>query len=463
MLITMLGAAGGEVTGSATLLETPTARVLVDCGIFQGGRQAELRNRPPVGARPKLDAVLLTHAHLDHTGRVPMLVRAGHAMPVYATPATIELTALILRDSAKIMAQDAERQNRKRQRAGLPPMAPPYTPDDAERAIGLMRPVPYLESVEVAPGVRACFAEAGHLLGSASIQVCAEDGGKTKNLVFSGDLGPKGAPILRDYEPFHQADAVFIESTYGDRDHRPFGETVDEFYEIVADAVAQGGKMLMPTFSVGRAQVMTMLLAEMFREKRVAPFPVFLDSPMAIEASRITMRHPELFDDDMYEYLHEGSMADDLKTYQITETVEESIAINRVKGACLVMAGAGMCTGGRILHHLKHNLWQPGTHVLMVGYQAGGSLGRQLVEGAPRVTIHGEKVMVRAKVHTLGGFSAHAGQTDLMAWFDVVAPSKPRVFVTHGEDGPRDALAGLIREKYGLNPELPAAGAVIHL
>ncbi len=464
MKITVLGSAGGEVTGSAYLVETASARVLVECGMFQGGKKADSKNRPPVVPRTaRLDAVLVTHAHLDHTGRLPLLAKSGYKGRVFATPATADLTALILRDAAKIQMQDAERHNRKRQRAGAPPFTPLYTPDDAEEIISRLTHVPYQQPVPVAPGIKACFAEAGHLLGSASIQLVAEEGGREKKVVFSGDLGPKGAPILDDFEPFRQSDLVFLESTYGDRDHRPFNETVEEFIAIVKDTVDHGGKMLMPTFAVGRAQVLTMLLGWMFRNKRVRPFPVFLDSPMAIDASRITMRHPELFDDDMTAYMRQGSVALDLKTFKATPSVQESKEINNCEGPCLIMAGAGMCNAGRILHHLKHNLWRQGTHVLIVGYQAGGTLGRQLVGGASQVTIHGEKIAVNAKVHTLGGFSAHAGQRDLLEWFSALAPARPRVAVVHGEDEARTALARKIRERHGLEAMLPGPGEVIEL
>jgi metallo-beta-lactamase family protein len=392
-----------------------------------------------------------------------MLLKSGYKGLVYATPATIELTSLILRDSAKIQAQDMERHNRKRQRAGMKWEEALYTPDDAETIIGQLTPVPYQKQVAVASGIQACFAEAGHLLGSASIQLTVEEDGKRKVIVFSGDLGPKGAPILQDFEPFHSADLVFEESTYGDRDHKPFGETVEEFAAIVSDCVSRGGRMLVPTFAVGRAQVITMLLGWMFRNKRVKPFPVFLDSPMAIEAAKITTRHPELFDDEMKEYMRDGADKVSLRTLRTTATVEESKSINECQGPCLIMAGAGMCNAGRILHHMKHSLWRGGTHVLIVGYQAGGTLGRQLVDGAKQVSIHGERIAVNAKVHTLGGFSAHAGQKDLLAWFDVVAPSKPRLVITHGETSARDSLAAQILKRNRVRAELPGAGDEITL
>ena len=464
MKIKLHGAAGGEVTGSAYLVQTKNARVLVDCGMFQGGREAAAKNRPTEAARRgKLDAVVVTHGHLDHTGRLPLLARLGYAGPVYATPATLEMTALILRDSARLQLQDTERQNRKRERAGEPPIEPLYSPEDAEAIVRQFKAVPYQKPVTVAPGVQACWAEAGHMLGSASIQLTVEEDGRSKRVVFSGDLGPKGAPILRDYEPFQQADMVFMESTYGDHDHRPFRQTVEEFVNIVKDAVHRRGKILVPTFAVGRAQLLTMLMSWMFRKGKVKPFPVFLDSPMAIEATRIYARHVELFDDAMLKYMQERPIREDLKTLKATETADESKAINRRSGPCLVMAGAGMCNAGRILHHLRQNLWKPETHVLIVGYQARGSLGRELVEGAEFVRIHGEKIAVRARVHTLGGFSAHAGQTDLLNWFSVIAPSKPRVVLAHGEDGPRNELAKLIQQRHGLKPVLPTLGDVIEL
>lgn len=464
MKIKFYGAAGGEVTGSAYLVQTRDARILVDCGSFQGGRESAARNRAPAAAkRGRLDAVVITHAHLDHTGRLPLLYKLGYRGPVYATPATKEMTALILRDSARLQMQDAERQNRKRQRSGEPPIEPLYSSDDVEAIPRQFKSVPYQKMVDVAPGVKACWAEAGHILGSASIQLLVEEDGRTKRVVFSGDLGPKGAPILRDYEPFHKADMVFLESTYGDHDHRPFNDTAMEYVEIVKDAVRRGGKILVPTFAVGRAQVLTILLSWIFRKGKVKPFPAFLDSPMAIEATEIYARHVELFDDQMRKYIGERPIRQDLKTLKATETAEESKTINDCPGPCLVMAGAGMCNAGRILHHLKQNLWKPETHVIIVGYQARGSIGRQLVEGEKMVRIHGEKIAVNAQIHTMGGFSAHAGQTDLLNWLGAIAPSKPRVVLTHGEDGPRTELAKQIQKRFGLKAAMPTMDDVIEV
>jgi metallo-beta-lactamase family protein len=459
MKITILGAAGGEVTGSAYYVQTKQASVLVDCGLFQGGKQAEALNRPPAGARQRLDAVLLTHGHLDHTGRLPLLARRGHRPPVFATPATIDMTALILRDSARIQSGEAERKNRKRQRAGEPPVEPLYSPQDAEEIIQCLQPAPYAKPVPVAPGMEARWFEAGHMLGSASIQLTVEEDGQKKRVMFSGDLGPKGSPILRDFQSLDGADLVFLESTYGDHDHRPFDQTVEEFTSIVKDVVSRRGKILIPTFAVGRAQMLTALLSWMFRKKHVKPFPLFLDSPMAIEATKLYLKHfqetPELFDERLIKHIRQKPLRADLSTLTATATADQSKQINDCPGACLVMAGAGMCNAGRILHHLKANLWKPETHVLIVGYQAHGSLGRRLVEGEESVSIHGERIVVKAQVHTLGGFSAHAGQKDLLSWFASLARSKPRVVLIHGENGPREALAKLIYQKHGLKPSIP--------
>ena len=459
MKITILGAAGGEVTGSAYYLQTKSASVLIDCGLFQGGAKAEALNRPPAAPKQKLDAVLLTHGHLDHTGRLPLLARRGHRPPVFATPATIDMTALILRDSARIQAGDAERKNRKRERAGEPPLEPLYTAPDAETIIQCLQPVPYNDPVRVAEGIQARFVEAGHMLGSASIELTVNENGQSKKIVFSGDLGPTGSPILRDYQPLKAADLVFLESTYGGHDHRPFLDTIEEFVDVVKDSVTHGGKILIPTFAVGRAQMLTILMSWIFRKKNLKSFPLFLDSPMAIEATKLYYKHfqdnPELFDPKLLKYISEKPIRQDLKTLRSTATADQSKQINDCPGPCLVMAGAGMCNAGRILHHLKANLWKPETHVLIVGYQAHGSLGRMLVEGEKSVSIHGERIAVKAKIHTLGGFSAHAGQTDLLRWFDTLAPSKPRVVLTHGEDRPRQAFAKLITGKHRLTPLMP--------
>jgi metallo-beta-lactamase family protein len=458
MKLTFHGAAG-QVTGSAYLLETGQARILVDYGLFQGGRDADELNRTPPAIDPgRLDAVLVTHGHLDHTGRLPLLAKGGYAGPVFSTEATREITGLILKDSAKVQAQDLERINRKRLRAGEPLLAPLYDAHDVETIMSRFQTVAYDAPVKVAPGIQARFVEAGHLLGSASIQLRVDGGNDRRTLVFSGDLGPHDAPMMKEPAGFNHADVVVMESTYGDRDHRPVEETCAEFFELVEHAVARKGKILVPAFAVGRVQLILYLLAILFRRKAVPKFPVFIDSPMAIEATRIYSNHLDLFDRE-YQALRESHpLAEDLDTVQATPTAAESIKLNDVSGPCMIIAGSGMCTAGRILHHFKQNLWREGTVVIIVGFQSEGSLGRLLIEGAKSVSIFGEKIAVQARVHSLGGFSAHAGQTDLMNWFAPLARSKPRVFLTHGEAKGREPLARLIQERHGLKAEQPGLG-----
>lgn len=454
--LTVYGAAG-EVTGSAYHVETDKASLLVDLGMFQGGRDADHKNRLPLPLRRKLDAVLLTHAHLDHTGRLPLLRKMNFNGPIHATPATIEMTGLILRDSAHVQAADIQRMNRRRERSGRPKLQPLYGPEEVEAILKQLQPVAYDQPVAVAPGIRAVFVEAGHMLGSSSIQLLIDDPGapQPKRIVFSGDLGPRDAPTLREFHPFHQADLLLLESTYGDRDHRKFTDTVQEFTQIVKTVVERKGKILIPTFAVGRAQVLTLLLGYLFRNKIVPPFPVYLDSPMAAEAWKIFNQHRELFDADTLKFLRDGRLSEDLATLKITSTAEESKTINDCAGPCLVMAGAGMCNAGRILHHLRNNLWKPQTSVIIVGYQAAGSLGRLLVDGVKDVKIFGEWIRVAASIHTLGGFSAHAGQTDLMHWLAPAAGSRPGIVLTHGEDRARKPLAALIESTHKLSCSLP--------
>ena len=463
MNITPYGAAG-EVTGSAYHLQSGKTQVLIDFGMFQGGKTRDLKNRVPRALNPRrLDAVLLTHAHLDHSGRLPLLAKRGFKGSIYATPATKDLAGLIMRDSAKVQGYDMERANRKRERAGQKPMEPMYGHAEVEAVMSLFKVVPYDREVKVAKGVTARFVEAGHMLGSSSIQLKVEENGRQHVLVFSGDIGPDEVPILKDPAPFQHADTVFLESTYGDRDHRPIDETIEEFKRIVREAVERQGKILVPTFAVGRAQLLLYLLGLMIREKSIPQFPIFLDSPMAIEATRIYLEHPGLFDQEMRQLRRVHPMLNDLQFLRPTVSADESRAINDVPGPCLVLAGAGMCQAGRILHHLKQNLWRPETCVIIVGYQVEGSLGRLLVDGRRDVKIFGEKIAVKASVHTLGGFSAHAGQTGLLKWLGSMADRRPRVFLTHGEDRARKPLAKKTESQFGITPQLPSFGEVIEI
>ncbi len=457
MRTTLLGASGGEVTGSAYLLQTERASVLFDCGLFQGARKLENFNRlPKRGPLQRLNAVVLTHAHLDHTGRLPLLTRFGYSGPIHATPATIDLTDLILRDSAHLQREDAKRQNRGRRDAGKPPVEPLYTVRDVEQLRPLFRRLRYGHPVEVAPGVTVRAVEAGHVLGSASLEVTVGENGRRTVVVFSGDLGPRGAPLHRDPTPFHRADLVFMESTYGDRNHPSLHETAVEAREAVRATVERGGRVLVPVFAIGRTQLLLFLLAGAFKRRTLRPFPIFVDSPMAIEATTIYKKHMELFDDEASAMMRSGELSKNLSTVKALPKAAESRALATRRGPFLVMAGAGMCTGGRILHHMQNHLPDPTTLLMMVGFQSRGSIGRAIAEGARSVRIMGKSVPVRARTHTFGGLSGHAGQQDLLAWIGALAPSKPRVILTHGEDGPRQALRGLIRKQFGLKVQMPA-------
>jgi metallo-beta-lactamase family protein len=348
-------------------------------------------------------------------------------------------------------------------RQGKPPLEPLYEQQDVERLRPLYKQLPYDQPTPLAPGVAVRVVEAGHMLGSVSVELTVEEDGKKRVVIFSGDLGPRGAPLHRDPVPFKHADFVFMESTYGDRDHRSLKETAIQTREVVKKAVDAGGKILVPVFAVGRTQLLLYLLAGAFQRGTLPPFPIYIDSPMAIEATKIYGKHTELFDDEALAMQQSGELREHLETAQFSQTADDSRALNEVKGPCLIMAGAGMCTGGRILHHFRHNLSRPETTVLIVGYQGYGSLGRMLVDGKKSVTIFGEKIPVRASVHTFGGLSGHAGQTDLLRWFDSLAASGPRVFLTHGEEKGRKPLGKIIEERYKLRVDYPGLRETIEL
>jgi metallo-beta-lactamase family protein len=456
MRITLHGASGGEVTGSAYLLQTDKASVLFDCGLFQGARKTENHNRlPKRSGMQQLDAVVLTHAHLDHTGRLPLLTRFGYNRPIYATPATIDLTDLILKDSAHLQAEDAKRQNRRRAEQGQPPIEPLYTAQEVDKLQRLFRAMRYNHPTEVAPGISVRAVEAGHVLGSASLEVTVRENGSAKTVVFSGDIGPRGAPLHKDPTPFKHADLVFMESTYGDRDHKSLQSTAVEARDAVAQAAARGGRILVPTFAIGRTQLLLFLLAGAFKRKKLRPFPIFVDSPMGIKATEIYKKHLELFDDEALSMMKSGELSKNLRTARVCKSAKESQALAQMHPPFLVLAGAGMCTGGRILHHMANHLADPTTLLLMVGYQGRGSLGRTILDGAKQVRIYGQSVTVRATTHTFGGLSGHAGQSDLLAWMSSVAPSKPRVVLTHGEDMQRRTLRALIERRFKLKSHMP--------
>lgn len=471
MNVTFFGAAG-EVTGSCTLVETKRARVLVDFGQHQGNHDSDQRNRelPPISPET-LDAVVITHAHIDHIGRLPILAQHGFRKPIYATTATRDLMRIMLRDAGSLQLMDAKRDNLRNVRQGRPLVEPLFTPEHVERVLELIQPIPLGQRTQVAPGIKIRYFDSGHIIGSASIEMLCDDNAATKRLIFSGDVGGKGMPILRDpvvpiEDEGRRADLIVLESTYGDRDHRPLPETLDELTTIVKEAVWAKEKILVPAFAVGRAQTMLYFLGELAETGRVPRFPVFLDSPMANEASELYRAYPRLLDDEAKAVIRDNRFLLDHQDARFTASAEESKAINNHQGAAVVIAGSGMCTGGRILHHLKHNLWRKGVHVIIVGYQAQGTLGRKLVDGASMVRVLGEPIAVRAKIHTVGGLSAHAGQSDLLAWARLASgahPTKARFALVHGEERARAPLAQAIESSLGAMVTTPARGERIEL
>ena len=463
MRITVCGAAG-EVTGSAYLVETSRARVLVDFGMFQGRRATEERNRDLGPVDPAaLDAIVATHAHLDHTGRLPLLALHGLKCPIYATAATGDFAELILRDSAHIQESDAQRNSRRAQRAGRDPVQPLYTLDDVEKLDALFREVPYNQPTQIAPGVTIRLVDAGHILGSSSMEMRLEDGEKKRTVVFSGDIGPRDVPFLRNPVLLEQADLVFLESTYGGREHRSLDDTVAEFHDILEGALHRRAKVLIPTFAIGRAQQILFHLAEMIRHSELPEFPIYLDSPMAIKATELYWKHQDLFDKEATALIKDRAFRRDLQNLEFLPTAQDSMRLNRDTQPGVILAGAGMCNGGRILHHFKNHLWRKNTRVLFVGFQSPGTLGRQLVDGAKYVRVYGERIRVRATIHTLGGFSAHAGARQLVEWVKPLVEGGARVALTHGEDDSRDALSARLKAAYGIKAAHPKLGSIIQI
>jgi len=463
MTITLYGAAA-DVTGSAYYIQTELANFLIDFGTFQGGKDDQTLNYsfPDIDVS-KLTAVLLTHAHLDHSGRLPLLTKRNYSNPIYATQSTIDLAQLILLDSIKIQTSEHERMNHKRSKSGQIPLELPYTEEDVNEVLQLFKPIPYLESFEIAPGCSIRAHEAGHILGSVSYELTVNENGAKKVVVFSGDIGPYDMAIIQDPMPFIKADMVFMESTYGDRDHRSQDDTLTEGMEIVKNAIKNKGKILVPAFAIGRTQQLLYYMAVAVENKEFAEIPIYLDSPMGIEATKIYGKHTELFDEEAMQLLKSGVYKGDLARINVSKSSDESKALNSIPGPCMIIAGSGMCNAGRIMHHLRNNLPIATTSVMITGYQGEGTLGRRLLDGAKSVRIFGEEIEVNAEVHSLNGLSAHAGQSDLLRWFDKMAESKPRLILSHGEDRARIPLANVIKEKYGIDAILPAFGQVITL
>lgn len=460
MFIQVCGAAR-EVTGSCYVVEVGETRFLVDCGMHQGGDKEFAQNFEPFPFDPlSLDFVVVTHAHIDHTGRLPRLVKEGFKQPIYSTPATCDLVEIMLLDSAYIQEMEAEWQTRKAERAGRSAVQPLYDQDDARRAIALLKPVEYEKPAQLAPGVTVTFHDAGHILGSAFLGLELEAGGDKVKVLFSGDVGQPEQPIIRDPSIIIDTDYLVMESTYGDRLHESDGEPEDQLAAILEEAKRTGGNVIIPAFAVGRTQELLYFLRDIM-DKRGLDMPIYVDSPLASRATEIYRRHAETFDEEAREVVREPGGIFDFAQLHYTASAEESKALNGKRGVVIISA-SGMADAGRIRHHLKHNLWRPEAHVVIAGFQARGTLGRRLLEGATNVRIFGEDIAVKAQVHDVTGLSAHADQAQLMEWASHFKPPRLTI-VTHGEPEASLALQKLLEEKLHFTVMVPAKGQVIEL
>lgn len=456
--IAFFGAAG-EVTGSCYIVTQGKTRVMVDMGMHQGEKEADEHNRRlPDGDLSTINAVVLTHAHLDHCGRLPLLIKAGYKGPIFCTPATAEVTGIILRDAAFLQKEDFERAGRRPRRDQEFIEEPLYDEADVDLTLRLLRPLSYATPKAIAEGFEIEFSDAGHILGAASIRMTIAGPDRPRTILFSGDVGPKGSPILRDpMLPSHGSiDAVVLESTYGDRDHRSLEETKAELLEILSGAHRTRSRVIIPAFAVGRTQDIVYHIGEFFRTGLLKPMPVIVDSPMASSVSTLYSKHKEVYDERANELLAQNMKPLSYEGLHYTRSADESKLLNDREGPIVIISASGMATGGRVRHHLVRGLPDLNTHVVIVGYQGTGTLGRRLVDHAQSVRIFGDEIEVNARIHTLGGFSAHAGQTELIEWAKPLATAgKPRFILTHGEDHPRNTLANLLRERFHAKVDMP--------
>lgn len=458
-----------EVTGSCYLVETPEVRFLVDCGMFQGNREAHLKNQSDFGFDPaKVDFVLLTHAHIDHSGMLPRLSARGFSGPIYATRATAELLEVMLPDSAHIQEKEAEwatEARRKGRRHGNDEEAEPlYTVAEAQACLQQVKPVDYDRELAPHPAVRCRFRDAGHILGSAIVEAWASEAGGTRKLVFSGDVGSPGRPILRDPTPIESADVLLVESTYGNRLHKNMWDTVEELVHAVNDTLhRKKGNVIIPAFTVGRTQEILYLLHDLTRQERLHGLDIYVDSPMAMAATEITMRHMELMDSEAHSLMQWMRQGKNVPRVSFVQDVRESMALNDIRSGAIIISASGMCDAGRIKHHLRHNLGRKECSILITGFQAAGTLGRRLVDGAETVRIFGEEIPVRADIYTIGGLSAHADQAELLSWLGHFKKPPRQTFVVHGEEATAFGFADLLRRNWGWDVEVPGRRETVEI
>ncbi|MGE4536440.1 MAG: MBL fold metallo-hydrolase RNA specificity domain-containing protein [Desulfovibrio sp.] len=456
MKVKFLGAAG-TVTGSCHVIETDNTRFAIDCGLHQGSESIEDRNQDTDVYDPRrMDFFIVTHAHMDHCGLLPRMVKTGFSGKIYCTPPTKELLGIMLEDSAHIQEMEAEWASRKSRRHGGRQVEALYTRADAAATVGRLVAVPYGEPFSPTPGVTAIYHDAGHILGSAFIELSLEQDGKRTRMLFSGDLGRPSQLLVNDPAKPVDADYLFLEGTYGDRDHKNESASRDELAEAIAYSYARGGKVIIPAFAVERTQEVLYCLHLLLKEGKLPKdMPVFVDSPLAIKATEIFRRNPQYLDAAAQAYYNRGEDPLSLPGLRFTETTEQSREINTLQGPAVVISASGMCNAGRVKHHLRHNLWRPEASVVFVGFQAMGTPGRRIVDGAKVIRLLGEEVAVNAKVFTIGGFSSHAGQSQILTWLTHFKVNHPQVFLVHGEQKALDVLAGLVRERFGLKVRIP--------
>jgi metallo-beta-lactamase family protein len=461
MEIQFLGAAQ-TVTGSQHLISVNGSRILLECGLFQGRRRQSFeRNRNLPFDAASVDALILSHAHIDHSGNIPNLVRSGFQGSIYCTFATRDLCSAMLRDSAYIQEQDAAYVNKKRARKGQPPVEPIYTHADAIASLEHFVSVGYDRPVLVAPGVRCTFLEAGHILGSAVVLLEVEEGPRKTRLLFSGDLG-RPMPILRDPTPAPPADALIIESTYGDRLHPPHEEAEQRLFELIGSTCTQGGKVVIPAFTVGRTQEIVYSLHRLASAHKLPDVPIYVDSPLAVNVTEVFRLHPECYDEELREFMAQDRHPDPFgfDRLRYIRNVEDSKALNVLEGPAVIISASGMCEAGRILHHLKHNIGDPRNAVLIVSWQAPHTLGRRLVERRKVVKIFGQEYPLRARVEVINGYSAHADRDGLLGWVEPIAQDLQQAFVVHGDPGPAAALADGLRKLGVREVAVPEQGSL---
>ncbi len=457
MKIMFCGASSG-VTGSCHMIESGSHRILLDCGQFQGGKAEDALNYEPFPFDPAgIECVVLSHAHIDHCGRLPLLAKRGFTGKIYCTDATADLLGIMLKDSAYIHEKEAEWKNRKAERAGRSFVEPLYTEVDAEDALKLVTPVLYDQLIEINHDMRIVFNDAGHILGSAITELWVKEGGREAKIVFSGDLGMTGRPILRDPTYIKKADYVIMETTYGNRNHPANSSNVKELIDIVIKTVKRGGNVVIPSFAVGRTQELIYEFNRFYEDNReydddLDNVVVYVDSPMATTATEVFRRNSQVFDDETREYILRGDNPLDFKNLKFTRSTDESRALNFIKEPKVIISASGMCEAGRIRHHLKHNLWDARNSIVFVGYQAQGTLGRTLTDGAKKVTLFGEEIQVNAEIHSLEGFSGHADQDGLLTWISSFRQQPKQTFLVHGEDDSKKDFAKLVKDKLGYDP-----------